>query len=329
MSLKTHPHPTPQESSADRSGADKARHIFRLDQGTPRAKLGEFPKRSAVHRPDGTVRAYDLHFEPCVEPFCPCVRLTVEAVPCSTENVSGDGRLRFEIDLDVCDVVIDRTGGAPREQTAQARRLVSTWDAEVWDAVFQAFYDVREELLDGLDLRRAGADIPFPVDGIESAWWAVGWSEIVPFDRRFSVRTDAFLFVVDDLYCLRCRVPVDEVILAFVSAREVDGLDPSREPFMGPVSVARLDPERGTWTREEEQDGAPLDVLVPQALALPELLPTLQRRMELLRGMYRNRLRAVGYRPEPLHILLRNLSLAGAEELDVEPVLRRRGEDLK
>ena len=281
-----------------------SRHIFRLDQATPRGVGRGFPKRGGADV-DGQVFA--LRFEPCSEPLCPCVRLAVVATPLDASPGDRSDGFRFHVDLDRCDVVADpdrADGSTDREAFERARRIVAPWDAAVWNDIFQAFYGLREAALRELDLSKVGADVPFPVGEIEGQWWAIGWNEVVPFDRRFAVRGAEHLFVVDDLYCLRTRFPVDDVVLAFVSARELDGLDPSREPFMGPVSVARLDPATGAWLREQEQEGAPLDTLMAAALDLPAFLPTLQRRMRTLRAMYRRRLRAIGFKPEPVKITL-------------------------
>lgn len=300
---------TDSTAAIDDGSTNPSRHIFRLDQATLRRSGRGFPKRGAVTTASGEVRVYELDFEPCLEPFCGCVRLTVHAR-------SATDTLRFHIDLERCDVLPEPASrDSGRASHERARRLVALWDAAVWNDIFQAFYLRREGLLAELDLSTAGATIPFPVGEIETQWWAIGWNEVVPFDHRFAIRAEGLLFVIDDLYCLRARFPVDDVILAFVSAREVEGPDPSREPFMGPVSVARLDPVAETWVREEEQEGAPLNRLMATALELPGLLPTLRRRMKTLRAMYRRHVEALGFRPPALRISVESIDPSNPEAM--------------
>ena len=268
------------------------------DQGIfGRQNMG-YPKRGAVLLPSGREQVYELSWQPCNQLLCPCLELQVRAVPVSP--VVDDRELVFRVDLDRCHFKVE-PGTAFGGMKKRIRQLVSAWDGEVWNSIFQSFHACREQLLATARLADHGADFPFPVEEIEEKYWAIGWNEVVPFDRSLSVETPEFLFVIDDAYGLRRGFVTDQVVLAFLSCRKVDRLDPHSKPFMGPVSVARLNLDDGTWVREEEQEGAPLDLLMAEALKIPGFKDLLRRRMQTLRTMYSRRLQAVGYK-QPFRI---------------------------
>ncbi len=243
-------------------------------------------------------QTYDLGLTVCASPVCHCTNLHLRC----TSGESPEDRtppFRYDVTLDVFKRKWLKYGSGDRASRSFGRDLARDCNAEDWAKLRQHFLKVKLQMTNDADL--ASLDhADFPHDEIEGESLLIAYQQIVPFDQSLRVEADGERFLIEDLYCVKSPCPCRDMRLAFLPiprdapADQIYFDDPASE-----TSVV-FDLGRGRWQVKEQGKVAVSGTAMMRAF-IDQLRPRaiLKERRRVLRAMYRNYLRRIGWTAVP------------------------------